>query len=214
MEKVVMISVCELNKKFGDQHVLKNVSIQFEKGKIYGIVGRNGSGKTVLLKCMCGLLSPTSGEVSVSGKRLGKDVDFPSNIGFIIEAPGFLNHRSGYKNLKYLASIQKKIDSDTIRKYISMVGLDPDDKKRVGKYSLGMCQRLGIAQAVMENPDILILDEPMNGLDKDGAEKMRKLFLQLREEGKLIILATHFREDTELLCDEVYEMDGGILYKV
>lgn len=147
-------------------------------------------------------------------KIVGKDIDFPENLGFIIETPGFLLNYSGYKNLKYLASIRKKIDSNEIKDSMSLVGLDFADKKHVGKYSLGMRQRLGIAQAIMEKPDILVLDEPMNALDKNGVEEMRRLFLKMKSEGKLILLTSHNREDIEILCDEVYEMEEGILNKL
>ena len=149
----------------------------------------------------------------MNNKIVGQDIDFPQKLGFIIETPGFLMNYSGYKNLKYLASIQKNIDDEAIKESMSLVGLDSADKKHVGKYSLGMRQRLGIAQAIMEKPDILILDEPMNGLDKNGVQEMRKLFLQMKEEGKLILLTSHNREDIEVLCDEVYEMEDGILTK-
>ena len=147
-------------------------------------------------------------------KIVGKDIDFPENLGFIIETPGFLLNYSGYKNLKYLASIRKKIDSNEIKDSMLLVGLDFADKKHVGKYSLGMRQRLGIAQAIMEKPDILVLDEPMNALDKNGVEEMRRLFLKMKSEGKLILLTSHNREDIEILCDEVYEMEEGILNKL
>lgn len=209
MEKELVIAVEDLNKEFEDRQVLYDIHANFYKGNIYGIVGRNGSGKTVLLRCICGLTSPTAGKVSVNGKIVGEDIDFPDNIGFIIETPGFLMNYSGYKNLKYLASMRKNISNDTVKEYISMVGLDPEDKKHVGKYSLGMRQRLGIAQALMENPDILILDEPFNGLDNQGVEEMRKLFLQLKQEGKTILLASHNAEDIRILCDHVYSMDAG-----
>lgn len=145
---------------------------------------------------------------------VGKDIDFPKNVGFMIETPGFLQNYSGFQNLKYLASIKKKIDDTTIRKYMKLVGLNPDDKKRVGKYSLGMRQRLGIAQALMEDPDILILDEPMNALDSTGVDEMRNVFLKMKEQGKLILIASHIREDMEVLCDEVYEMREGTMKKV
>ena len=149
----------------------------------------------------------------MNNKIVGQDIDFPQKLGFIIETPGFLMNYSGYKNLKYLASIQKNIDDEEIKESMSLVGLDSADKKHVGKYSLGMRQRLGIAQAIMEKPDILILDEPMNGLDKNGVQEMRELFLQMKSEGKLILLTSHNREDIEVLCDEVYEMEDGILTK-
>lgn len=213
MEKEAMISIENLNKQFKNQLVLNNINMKFSNGHIYGIIGRNGSGKTVLLKCICGFLKPTTGAISVNHKIVGKDIDFPENLGFIIETPGFLLNYSGYKNLKYLASIRKKIDSNEIKDSMSLVGLDFADKKHVGKYSLGMRQRLGIAQAIMEKPDILVLDEPMNALDKNGVEEMRRLFLKMKSEGKLILLTSHNREDIEILCDEVYEMEEGILNK-
>ncbi len=208
------ICVENVTKAFGSQEVLKTVCVKFEMGKIYGIVGRNGSGKTVLLKCICGLLYPSTGTVTVGGKVVGKDVDYPENIGFIIETPGFLPRYSGLKNLKYLASIRGKVKEDQIRKYIELVGLNPDDKKHVGNYSLGMRQRLGIAQALMENPDILILDEPMNALDNNGVEEMRSVLLKMKEQGKLIIIASHVRDDIDILCDEVYGIDAGIMKKI
>lgn len=214
MEKEAMISIENLNKQFKNQLVLNNINVKFSNGHIYGIIGRNGSGKTVLLKCICGFLKPTTGVISVNHKIVGKDIDFPENLGFIIETPGFLLNYSGYKNLKYLASIRKKIDSNEIKESMSLVGLDSADKKHVGKYSLGMRQRLGIAQAIMEKPDILVLDEPMNALDKNGVEEMRRLFLKMKSEGKLILLTSHNREDIEILCDEVYEMEEGILNKL
>lgn len=214
MEKEAMISIENLNKQFKNQLVLNNINVKFSNGHIYGIIGRNGSGKTVLLKCICGFLKPTTGVISVNHKIVGKDIDFPENLGFIIETPGFLLNYSGYKNLKYLASIREKIDSNEIKESISLVGLDSADKKHVGKYSMGMRQRLGIAQAIMEKPDILVLDEPMNALDKNGVEEMRRLFLKMKSEGKLILLTSHNREDIEILCDEVYEMEEGILNKL
>lgn len=213
MDTEATIVVENLDKRFKNQSVLKNVNVKFSKGNIYGIIGRNGSGKTILLKCICGFLRPTAGTVSVNNKIVGQDIDFPQKLGFIIETPGFLMNYSGYKNLKYLASIQKNIDDEGIKESMSLVGLDSADKKHVGKYSLGMRQRLGIAQAIMEKPDILILDEPMNGLDKNGVQEMRELFLQMKSEGKLILLTSHNHEDIEVLCDEVYEMEDGILTK-
>ena len=206
-----IIKVDKVIKKFGSDIALSNVSIEFERGKIYGIIGRNGAGKTVLFKTMIGFLKPTSGRVIVDGKEIGKDTDFADNIGIIIETPGFLSSYSGYKNLEYLASIKNMIGGKEIKESMERVGLDPNSKKKVGKYSLGMRQRLGIAQASMENPDILILDEPMNGLDNQGVEDVREILLNLKDEGKSIILASHNKEDIEVLCDEVYEMDHGKL---
>ena len=204
-----IISNEHLSKKFGNTTVLNDVTISFEKGKIYGIVGRNGSGKTMLMKCICGFVNPTFGKITVSGKVVGKDVEIPEDIGIIIETPGFVLNYSGYKNLKLLASVRGKITNDEIIDAINTVGLNPESKKHVGKYSLGMRQRLGIAQAIMEKPKILILDEPMNGLDNDGVAHIRDVLLKLKKEKVTIILASHNKEDVEILCDEVCYMDKG-----
>lgn len=209
-----VVDIKNVTKQYGANKVLKDVSMTCETGKIYGLIGRNGSGKTVLLKCVCGLVIPTSGEVSVWGQSVGKDVDFPENIGFIIESPGFLLQESGLSNLKHLASIRGKIGIDEIRESMNTVGLDPDLKLHVGKYSMGMRQRLGIAQAIMEKPKLLVLDEPMNGLDNQGVEHIRSVLLSLKEKGVTIVLASHFKEDISYLCDEVYQMDAGVLSKV
>ena len=190
---------------------MNDVNISFEKGKIHGIVGRNGSGKTVLFKCICGLMHPEEGVILVNGKRVGRDVDMPEDIGAIIEAPGFLPNYSGYKNLRFLANIRRKIGKEEILSVLKTVGLDPESRKHVGKYSLGMRQRLGIAQAIMEDPEILILDEPMNGLDNAGVQDIRALLLELKAQGKTILLASHNHEDIAALCDTVHEMDGGVL---
>ena len=207
----IAISVRNVCKDFGQVRVLKSVSRDFEAGKIHGIVGNNGSGKTVLMKCICGFLLPTEGMVLVNGKRVGKDVDFPSDLGIIIETPGFLPNITGVKNLEILASLNKKIGLADIADSIRRVGLDPQSKTPAGKYSLGMRQRLGIAQAIMENPSLLILDEPMNGLDKHGVAEMRKLIKGLKNEGKTILLASHNQGDIDELCDTVCEMDAGIM---
>jgi ABC-2 type transport system ATP-binding protein len=206
-----VVEMKHVTKCYGNIEVLKDVSLTCEAGKIYGLTGRNGSGKTVLLKCICGFVRPTIGEVRACGQQVGKDVDFSDKIGFIIESPGFLSRESGLQNLKHLASIRGKASKDDIRQSMLTVGLDPDLKKPVGKYSMGMRQRLGIAQAIMENPDILILDEPMNGLDNQGVTDMRRVLKQLKEGGKTILIASHFQEDIALLCDEVYEMDAGAI---
>lgn len=208
------IIVDNLVKRFGKTTVLNGVSATFEREKIHGIIGRNGSGKTVLMKCICGLTPITGGTITVSGKKFGVDCEIIPNTGVIIETPGFLPNLSGYANLKNLASLTGKIKGSEIRSAITRVGLNPDDKKHVGKYSLGMRQRLGLAQAIMENPDLLILDEPMNGLDKDGVKDMRQYLLDLKAQGKTILIASHSAEDINVLCDTVYEMDKGKLEKV
>lgn len=209
--KVILENV---NKTFKGIKVIDNVNVEFESGKIHGIIGRNGSGKTVLFKIICGLIKADTGNIIISDKRVGVDVDFPDNIGAIIETPGFLAFQSGYKNLEYLASIKNKIKKEDIFKAMQTVGLDPKSKKHVGKYSLGMRQRLGLAQAIMEDPELLILDEPMNGLDKDGVSDMREYLINLKEHGKTILIASHSTEDIETLCDTVCEMNKGVLNKL
>ena len=210
----IAIKVEGVTKSFKKATVLEDITIDFERGKIHGLVGRNGSGKTMLLKCICGFVIPTSGSIMVNGKIIGKDIDIPDNVGLIIETPGFLPNYDGFHNLKFLAMIRNKITDEKIKETMKRVGLGDVGKKHVGKYSLGMRQRLGIAQAIMEEPDILILDEPMNGLDNKGVEEMRKLFLSLKEEGKTILLASHSKEDINLLCDKVYGLDHGKIINV
>lgn len=209
-----MIEVKNVRLTLQKNEILKDISAHFERGKIHGLIGRNGSGKTMLMKCICGFVKPTAGEIFVDGKRIGKDCDFPKNTGIIIETPGFIPYYSGYKNLKLLADLRGKISREDIRKTMEQVGLNPDLKRHVRKYSLGMRQRLGLAQAIMENPDLLILDEPMNGLDKDGVSDMRQYFLDLKSLGKTIWIASHSAEDIDILCDTVCEMDKGRLEKV
>ncbi len=209
-----IITVKKATKQFKEAVVLNNISVSFEKGKVHGLIGRNGSGKTMLMKCICGMVPLTSGEIIVNDKVIGKDIDIPKSVGVIIETPGFLPGYSGYSNLKFLAAINGKIGKEEIRNAIKSVGLDPDDKKHVGKYSLGMRQRLGLAQAIMEDPDLLILDEPMNGLDKDGVRDMRQYLLDLKSQGKTILIASHSKEDIDALCDTVHEMDKGKICRV
>lgn len=206
-----MITLENVSKSFKEKTVLQKTDLTIEKGKITGFVGRNGSGKTVLFKLICGLLRPTTGTITVQGKQLGKDCDFAPDVGVLIETPSFISYESGYRNLRDLAAIRKKITADEVRTAIRSVGLDDTDKKWVGKYSLGMRQRLGIAQAIMEHPALLILDEPMNGLDRGGVEEMRRLFSSLRDSGTTILLASHAAEDIDLLCDTVYEVSEGIV---
>lgn len=209
-----VISVKNVTKKYKEYTVVNDVSLTVEKGGIVGLIGRNGSGKTVLMKMICGLVAPTSGEISVNGKIIGKDIDIPDNIGVIIETPGFLPNFSAFNNLMQLAKINRKIGKKEIRNAIQKVGLNPDDKKHVGKYSLGMRQRLGLAQAIMEDPDLLILDEPMNGLDKESVSEIREYLLELKKCGKTILLTSHSAEDIDVLCDMVYEMNKGNISKV
>ncbi len=209
-----MITVKDVSLKIKKDMILKDITAEFSDGKIHGIIGRNGSGKTMLMKCICGFIKPTEGEITVADKKIGIDCDFPESIGVIIETPEFIPYYSGFKNLKLLADIRHKITDDDIRRSMELVGLDPKLKKSVKKYSLGMRQRLGLAQAIMENPDLLILDEPMNGLDKDGVGDMRRYLLNLKEQGKTILIASHSAEDIDVLCDTVVEMDKGQMEKV
>ena len=194
--------------------ILKDVSAQFDDGHIHGIVGNNGSGKSVMFKTICGFIRPAHGRVILDGVDYTALHKFPPRIGLLIESPGMLPECSAYENLMRLASIRGLITRKDVCSAISAVGLDPSDRRAVGKYSLGMKQRLGIAQAIMENPDILLLDEPMNGLDNAGVREMRELFKSLRAQGKTILLASHNPLDIEELCDTVCEMDGGALERV
>jgi len=208
---MAIIEIKELDLSIKKTEILKKVSVSFEQGKIHGLIGRNGSGKTMLMKCICGFIRPTSGTICVNGRQVGRDCDFPENIGIIIETPDFIPYYSGFMNLKLIADLNKKADTEQIKRAMSQVGLDPKLKRHVVKYSLGMRQRLGLAQAIMENPDILILDEPMNGLDKEGVEDMRKYLLDFKTQGKTILIASHSSEDIEVLCDTVHEMDKGVM---
>ncbi len=205
-----IIEVKNVTKVFRETKALDCVSLQFERGKIHGVIGRNGSGKTVLLKCICGFMTPTSGEVLVNGKKV-KPAKAQDNMGIIIETPGFIGGKSGIKNLCYLAALSGKYDKSIAERAMRTVGLDSQSKKPVRKYSLGMRQRLGIAQAIIKDPDLLLLDEPMNGLDNRGVEDMRALFAELREQGKTILLASHSNEDIHMLCDTVVELDNGTI---
>lgn len=205
-----IVKVENVTKYFKQEKVLDDVNMNLETGHIYGIVGKNGAGKTVLFKIIAGFIKPSSGKVTVAGKIIGVDRDFPDSLGLIIETPGFLSQYNAYQNLLYLANINNKISKEDVKESIRMVGLDPGSNKKVGKFSLGMRQRLGIAQAIMENPNMIILDEPMNGLDKKGIEDVKELLLKLKGDGKTILMASHYAEDMEI-CDEVFQMEDGKL---
>lgn len=213
-ENEVIIDVQHVSKIFKENKVLDNVSLKCESSKIYGIVGYNGSGKTVLFKCICGFYKVDDGMITIRGKQINRQIDMIEGAGIIIEEPAFLKYWNGYKNLEFLYGINNVKNKEHIENILRKVGLNPHSKKKVKHYSMGMRQRLAIAQAIMEEQDILILDEPMNGLDKQGVNEMRKLFLELKEEGKTILFASHNREDIEILCDEVYEMGNGKLSKI
>lgn len=209
-----MIQIKDLNLDIKGHLILSDVNMTMQEGKIYGLVGNNGSGKSMLMKCICGFVRPTSGEVIVNDDVIGRDVDYIKDTGIIIENPGFIPYYSGMKNLKMLSEINGKADKNKIRETMEICGLNPELKLSVKKYSLGMRQRLGIAQAIMEDQLILILDEPMNGLDKEGVAAIRRLLLKMKEEGRLIILASHNREDIDVLCDEVFEVEKGKIRQV
>lgn len=204
-----MIEIKNLSKNIKGNQVLDHVSCCLDEGNVYGIYGRNGSGKTMLMRCILGLIFADSGYVKIDGNIIGKDIDFPKSVGAIIESPAFFPYASGYENLKMLADIKKVISSDEICKTMRRVGLDDKDKRPVSKYSLGMTQRLAIAQAVMESPDLLVLDEPTNALDEQGVSMFRDIIKEEKKRGALIVLASHNKEDIELLADVRIQMSNG-----
>ena len=207
------IEIKKVSKKFKDIEVLKNVSMTLELGHIYGFTGHNGSGKTVLLKLICAFLEPTTGEILFDGKNVIKENSFPPSTRALIEKPNFLSDLTGYENLELLARIQNIIGEKEIEDTLKKVGLEEDKDKLYYKYSLGMKQKLGIAQVLMEDPEILILDEPFNGLDENSIKNIRKILLKEKEKGKLIILATPDKEDIKVLCDEIYKFNDGTVKK-
>ena len=205
------IQLTNISKTFGKQTVLQPLTMGFEEGMIHGIIGRNGSGKTVLMKMILGILQPTTGTVIVGDKRIGKDVDFPESAGAIIETIEFIPYMSAYQNLADIAAMRGNLSKTQIKEVLEMVGLGNVGRKHVSKFSMGMRQRLAIAQAVMESPKLLILDEPMNGMDEKGVEEMRQLILARKAAGTTIILSSHNIEDIRILCDQVYRIDAGVV---
>jgi len=203
------VVVDNVSKTIKGNDILRNITTEFERGKIHGIIGRNGSGKSMLLKIISGLTPPSSGQVIINGKVLGKDFDFPPKMSCIIESPGFLSGESGFNNLRYLQSLTRKPDKKQIAELLEMVGLKDHMHKKVGKYSTGMKQRLGLAQVLMDESDFIILDEPLSGLDDAGMNQFRMIFLELRKQGKTLIIATHIPEDVDSLCDTVSRMSDG-----
>lgn len=204
-----MIELKNVNKTIKQQVILDHVSLRIPKGGIYGFVGRNGSGKSMLFKAICGFISVDSGSIIVDHKRIGEEIDFPMNMGVIIEKPALIPYMTGMDNLRYLASIQKKITQDRIAATMQLVGLDPLSKKKVRAYSLGMKQRLAIAQAMMEEPDILILDEPMNALDQQAASLVKDLLKQEKDRNCTILICSHISGDLEELSDQLYRIENG-----
>lgn len=208
------IKITDVNKTIKKAPILRDINLEFTGGKVYGLRGKNGSGKTMLMRAICGLITPDSGIIDIDGKILGKDISFPESIGVLIENPSFIGNYTGFKNLKVLASIQNRIGDEQIRKALEDIGLDSDDKRTYRKYSLGMKQKLGIAAAVMENPDIIILDEPINALDDVSVEKVHDILEEQKKRGAVIIIACHDKEELDQLSDEIIEIsDGRIINK-
>lgn len=203
------LEVEEINKKIGVDDVLCEISLSMEKGKIYGLQGKNGCGKSMLMRVICGLVLPTSGRILIDGEELGKELSFPESIGVFIEKPGFLDAYSGFQNLSMLASIKKKIGGREIKQTLKRVGLEDVMHKKYKKYSLGMKQKLGIAAVIMEQPDIVILDEPANALDEKSEQRLWQIVKEEKERGALVIISCHTSEVLEEISDEIFKMDQG-----
>ena len=209
-----MIKIENYTQKIKKDIILNDINLHLKENKIYGFVGRNGSGTSILFKGICGLLNISNGKIIIKGKEIGKDIDFYDNLGAVLDGAGFLPNLSSFDNLKLLASIRNKISDSDIKSALNKVGLDPNDKKKYKKYSLGMKQKLALAQAIMENPELLILDEPFNGLDSYSVKDIREMLIDYKKEGKTILISSHIKEDIDILCDEVYELDRGNINKL
>ena len=209
-----MIKIENYTQKIKKDIILNDINLHLKENKIYVFVGRNGSGKSILFKGICGLLNISNGKIIIKGKEIGKDIDFYDNLGAVLDGAGFLPNLSSFDNLKLLASIRNKISDSDIKSALNKVGLDPNDKKKYKKYSLGMKQKLALAQAIMENPELLILDEPFNGLDSYSVKDIREMLIDYKKEGKTILISSHIKEDIDILCDEVYELDRGNINKL
>ena len=209
-----MLKISGLSKKFKKRVILDHINLELEFGNIYGFIGANGSGKSVFFKTICGFLKADGGTVALDDKVIGKDIDFLPELGVLIEKPGFIENYTQFENLKYLAQINNIINDEDIRAALEMVGLDPDNNEKVKNFSLGMRQRLAIAQAIMENQKIIILDEPFNGLDKQGAAQIKQLLLELKSPDRLILLTSHISGDIEELSDYIFEFTGGKIVPV
>ncbi|MGL5068524.1 MAG: ABC transporter ATP-binding protein [Sarcina sp.] len=206
------IELKDISKEFKNHKVLENVNISFENGEIYGLIGRNGSGKSVLMKVISGLILPNKGKIMIDGEIYnGK---FPKDLGILFDEVGMLPHLSAFENLKLLASIRNKIDDKTIRDFIEVFGLDGHDKRKIKDYSLGMKQKVGIVSALMEDPNLILLDEPMNGMDEESVKELREILISLKNKNKIIIITSHNKEDIEILCDEVYKVNAGAVLKI
>lgn len=207
------IEVHEYEKVVSSNKLLSNINMSLSSGNIYGFQGKNGSGKTMLMRAISGLILPTSGYVEVDGKRIGKDMDFPQDIGVLIENPGFIGSYSGFKNLKLLASLKNKVKDEQICKLMKQLALDPNDEKKYRKYSLGMKQKLGIIAAIMEEPEIIILDEPFNALDEKSCEIVNEMLFKIKANNKIIIIACHDKEELFKIADVVYVIENGEVKK-
>ncbi|MDD3278021.1 MAG: ATP-binding cassette domain-containing protein [Lachnospiraceae bacterium] len=205
------VEVKNLSKKIRGTMILQDINLSMTSGHIYGLRGKNGSGKTMFMRCLCGLILPSEGGVSIDGAYIGKDIDFPPSVGVLIENPSFLNSYTGFQNLQLLAGIKGKISDEEIKEMLAAVGLEPEDKRKYKKYSLGMKQRLGIACALMESPDMILLDEPINALDQKGVELVKALLLELKKKDKLIVVACHDNGELEYLSDTIYAVENGCI---
>lgn len=205
------IEIDNVSKELDGKKILDNINISFESGKIYGLHGVNGSGKTMLMRAICGLIHTTEGEVRIDGKLIGKEIEFPQSVGVLIENPGLIEEYSGYMNLKTLASIRKITTNEEIEEMMQKLLLDPTDKRKVKKYSLGMRQKVGIAQAFIDNPDLLILDEPFNALDSKSVDVVMKMIKEYKNSNRIIIIACHDKNIMDGLCDEIYCISEGVI---
>ncbi len=210
---MMYMEVRDVTKVIKGNVILDHISLELEAGKIYGLQGKNGSGKTMLMKAMCGLIFPTEGSVCVKGEILGKDRDFPESVGALIENPGFISNYTAFRNLKVLADIRRRVGEDEIRSILHEVGMDADSRKKYRQFSLGMKQKLGIAAALMEHPELILLDEPGNALDEESVKNLRGLLFQRREEGALIVIASHDAEELQFLADEIIVIENGKVKK-
>ena len=203
------ITIENVSKEYKNDYVLRNITLTLQSGKVYGLYGKNGSGKTMLMRMICGLIRPTTGRICIDGKELGKNISFPNSVGALIENPGFIESFSGYNNLKMLADIKRIIGKKEIEEVLKHVNLYDQKNKKVRKYSLGMKKKLGIAAAIMENPELILLDEPMNALDKNSMECVRKIINHLKAQNKLIIIASHDLNDLNNISDEIIKLELG-----
>lgn len=203
------ITIENVSKEYKNEYVLRNITLNLQSGKVYGLYGKNGSGKTMLMRMICGLIRPTTGRICIDGKELGKNISFPNSVGALIENPGFIESFSGYNNLKMLADIKRIIGKKEIEEVLKHVNLYDQKNKKVRKYSLGMKKKLGIAAAIMENPELVLLDEPMNALDKNSMECVRKIINHLKAQNKLIIIASHDLNDLNNISDEIIKLELG-----